>query len=126
MSTKYKFHNPSGAYFISFATVGWIDVFVRKEYCEAIIDSLHYCINHKSMQVYAWCIMPSHIHLIFSTERDNPGDVIRDFKKHTSKTLINLISTNSQESRKEWMLNMFHLQGEIKSNVSNYQFWLFR
>lgn len=29
MSRKYKFGEKSGAYFISFATVSWIDVFTR-------------------------------------------------------------------------------------------------
>ncbi|MEM6737238.1 MAG: transposase, partial [Bacteroidota bacterium] len=29
MSRKYKFHNKEGLYFISFAVVYWIDVFVR-------------------------------------------------------------------------------------------------
>ncbi|MGV3597024.1 MAG: hypothetical protein ACO1PI_04100 [Bacteroidota bacterium] len=27
MSRAYKFHNTDGLYFITFATVGWIDVF---------------------------------------------------------------------------------------------------
>jgi putative transposase len=26
MSTKYKFLDPEGIYFVSFATVGWVDV----------------------------------------------------------------------------------------------------
>ena len=32
MSRKYKFHDPEGLYFISFATVGWIDVLTRPAY----------------------------------------------------------------------------------------------
>ncbi|MBD0374831.1 MAG: transposase, partial [Flavisolibacter sp.] len=32
MSRNYKFLNREGLYFISFATVGWMDVFTRKEY----------------------------------------------------------------------------------------------
>lgn len=30
MSRKYKFHNPDGVYFITFAVQGWIDVFTHK------------------------------------------------------------------------------------------------
>ena len=30
MSRKYKFHNPTAAYFVSFATVYWIDIFTSK------------------------------------------------------------------------------------------------
>ena len=32
MSRKYKFHEKNGAYFVSFATVNWIDVFTRDIY----------------------------------------------------------------------------------------------
>jgi len=32
MSRKYKFHEKEGAYFVSFATVNWIDVFTRDFY----------------------------------------------------------------------------------------------
>ena len=32
MSRKYKFYEKNGAYFVSFATVNWIDVFTRDVY----------------------------------------------------------------------------------------------
>lgn len=46
MSRKYKFHNPEGVYFVSFAVEGWVDVFTRKEYKVEIVDSLNYCIEN--------------------------------------------------------------------------------
>ena len=42
MSRKYKFADKSGAYFISFATVNWIDVFTRDAYFWCIIESLDF------------------------------------------------------------------------------------
>jgi hypothetical protein len=39
MSRKYKFHDNDKFYFISFATVHWIEVFIREEYNQVIIDS---------------------------------------------------------------------------------------
>lgn len=63
MSRKYKFHKPDGMYFISFATVYWIDVFVRDLYFHEMILSLEFCIKEKGMMIYAYCIMPSHVHL---------------------------------------------------------------
>jgi len=38
MSRKYKFHDNDKLYFISFAVVNWIDVFIRDEYKEIIIE----------------------------------------------------------------------------------------
>ncbi len=50
-------------------------------------------------------------------------DILRDFKKFTSKKLIHAIQENNQESRKEWMLSIFKSAGEYNSNNTNYQFW---
>ena len=43
MSRKYKFNNPTAAYFVSFATVYWIDVFTRQTYFNVLEESINYC-----------------------------------------------------------------------------------
>jgi len=52
MSRNYKFHNPEGLYFISFAVVGWLDVFIRNEYKEILLESLRFCQKNKGMKLY--------------------------------------------------------------------------
>jgi len=32
MSKKYKFHDPKGIYFVTMATVGWLDLFTRPSF----------------------------------------------------------------------------------------------
>ncbi|KIQ22511.1 transposase [Flavobacterium sp. MEB061] len=123
MSTKYKFGEKTGAYFISFATVNWIDVFTREEYFWTVIESLDFCRKNKAMEIYGYCIMPSHIHLIFRSGNGDPSGLMRDFKGFTSKKLIQAIIENPQESRKEWMLWMMERAGKKNSNVKNRQFW---
>ncbi|MCD9575456.1 REP-associated tyrosine transposase [Flavobacterium soyae] len=123
MSRKYKFGDKTGAYFISFATVYWIDVFTREEYFGSIVESLDYCRKNKGMEIYGYCIMPSHIHLIFRSEKGDPSGLIRDFKGFTSRKMLKTIEENSQESRKEWMLWMFERAGKKNSNVKLRQFW---
>ncbi|MCO6147495.1 transposase [Flavobacterium sp. NRK1] len=123
MSRKYKFGEKQGAYFVSFATVYWIDIFTRDEYFSAITDSLDYCRKNKGMQIYAYCIMPSHVHLIFRSSLNDPSGLIRDFKGFTARKMLKLISENPQESRKEWLLWMFKHAGKSNSNVQNMQFW---
>ena len=71
MSRKYKFLNKEGLYFVSFASVNWIDVFTRLEYNEVIVSSLNYCNNNLGMEIYCWCIMPSHVHMIFAAKGNN-------------------------------------------------------
>ena len=41
--------------------VDWIDVFTRRELADIIVDSLNYCIEKKGLEVYVWCLMPSHL-----------------------------------------------------------------
>ena len=123
MSRKYKFQNPTAAYFVSFATVYWLDVFVRQEYLDILAASVDYCRREKGMELYAYCFMPSHVHFIFRDANENPTTLLRDFKKYTAKKIISAIEENPQESRKEWLLWMFERAGKKKGNISKYQFW---
>ena len=107
MSRKYKFTNNQGVYFISFAVVNWIDVFTRIEYFDQVIDSLDYCRKNKGMEIFGYCIMPSHLHLIFRAQQKDPSNLIRDFKGFLSRRLLKTIAEHPQESRREWMLNLF-------------------
>jgi REP element-mobilizing transposase RayT len=123
MSRNYKFHNPEGLYFISFATVFWVDVFVRRIYFDCLVESLNHCVDEKGMEIYAWCIMPSHMHLVFRSTIQKPDELIRDFKSVTSKKLVKLIEENTQESRREWLLNSFKKAAAANSNNTKNQFW---
>ncbi|GAA5044677.1 transposase [Marivirga lumbricoides] len=123
MSRKYKFHNKEGLYFISFATVYWIDIMVREQYFSIIIDSLDYCRKNKGLEIYCYCIMPSHMHLIIRAKDNNPEIVLGRFKEFTSKQLQASIKENVQESRKEWLLWMLERAGSKSSNVKGSQLW---
>ena len=107
MSRKYKFHDNSQLHFVSFATVNWIDVFIRNEYKEVLLESLRFCQLKKNLELYAWCIMTSHVHLIIGSHGNPMEDIMRDYKSFTSTTLKKVITENPIESRREWMLWMF-------------------
>ena len=123
MSRNYRFHNPSGIYFVSFATVHWVDVFTRQMYFEVLEASIVYCRKQKGMQLFAYCLMPSHVHFIFRSKQRDPSGLLRDFKRHTSRELIRAIVENPKESRKEWMLELFKRASDKKTNTKTYQFW---
>jgi hypothetical protein len=40
---KYKFHDHQQLHFVSFATINWIDVFVRRVYCDIVVNSRVCC-----------------------------------------------------------------------------------
>lgn len=108
---------------MSFAVVYWLDVFIREENQNIMIESILFCQKEKGVQIYCWCIMPSHVHLIFKSENNNPTDVMRDFKTYTSKTIQKAIVEHPQERGKAWMFWMMERAGSKNSNIKHRQFW---
>lgn len=101
----------------------WIDVFTRQPYFSILERAIEHCRKEKGMEVFAYCFMPSHVHLIFRSTNGDPSGLLRDFKGFTAKQMIKEIEENPQESRKEWLLWMMEKAGKKKSNVSKRQFW---
>ncbi|TCC89071.1 transposase [Pedobacter frigiditerrae] len=124
MSIKYKFSNSEGIYFVSFATVGWIDVFTRRVYRDLFLESLTYCSKEKGLRLHAWVIMSNHVHLIISCmEGQHLANIMRDLKKYSSYRILKEIREYPKESRKDWMLYLFGKAGEKNSNNKVFQFW---
>jgi REP element-mobilizing transposase RayT len=123
MSRKYKFLDQSKIYFVSFAVINWIDLFIRNQYKNIVLDSLSFCQQNKGLELFAWCIMTSHLHLIMGTRKQNMEDILRDFKSYTSRQLRLAILENPQESRREWMLRMMYDAGISNSNNRGFQLW---
>ncbi len=124
MSGKYKIRDQQKLHFVSFAVVYRIDVFTRREYKDILIESLRYSQTNKGLELYAYCIMSNHVHLILGTNGKNKiQDILRDIKKFTAVKIIKAINLHPFESRKVWMLRMFEKAGKANSNNKKYQFW---
>lgn len=104
--------------------VGWLDVFTRNEYKDLFLESVRFCQKEKGLEIHAWCLMTSHVHLVFrSIKGQKPELLIGDLKRFTSKAIVKAIQENPRESRKEFLLEIFKKEALKSSNVSKYQFW---
>ena len=112
-------------YFITMTIVGWVDLFTRKECRDILVDSLLYCIEKKGLRVHAYVIMSSHVHMIVSARQESEGlsSIVRDFKKFTSKALLDWILKGTTESRKEWLELVFKYHAKYNKNNKTYQLW---
>ena len=111
-------------YFVTDTVVDWVDIFTRPVYKHIIVDSLKYCQRHKGLIIYAWVLMSNHLHAIVGTTGENTlSDIWRDFKKFTSRGILNTLQTMPNESRREWMLNRFEYSGKNDKKIKNYRFW---
>ncbi|MES2240435.1 MAG: transposase [Bacteroidota bacterium] len=123
MSTKYKATTTEEAYFITITTVGWIDIFTRLNQKNIIINALKYCQENKGLEIYAYCLMSSHLHLLCkATNGFILSDIMRDFKRFTSKKIIETIQ-DEPESRREWMLDYFQNASKHLKNEQKYKVW---
>ena len=53
MALKYRIHDQTELYFVTFTVVNWIDVFIRDWYREVMVKSIRFCQDNKGLQVYA-------------------------------------------------------------------------
>lgn len=123
MSEKYKIYDKDKAYFVTLTVVGWLDVFTRKNHKLKIVESLKYCQKNKGLTIFARVLIPSHLHMVARTDGEYTlSEILRDFKKHSSKEIIKQIK-EEPESRREWLLKKFEKAGKDLKRIKNYKFW---
>ena len=105
----------SSVYFYTATIYKWQHLLVDDNRKQIIIDSIKFMVNEKRINLYAFVIMPNHIHLIYSPNENYPhSDFKRDFLKFTAQVLRNkLIETGSREL----------LLYKSSQNDRNYQIW---
>lgn len=122
MGVKNRIHS-GYLYYLTLTVVDWIDVFTRPAYKHILLESLKYCQKEKGLELYAWCLMTNHLHLIAAAkEEDSLSAILRDFKKYTNKALLKAFQAEN-ESRRAWFLNRFAFAGTRNPKIKNYKFW---
>ncbi|WP_181309095.1 transposase, partial [Rufibacter sp. XAAS-G3-1] len=110
-------------YYLTLTVVDWIDVFTRPVYRHIVLESLKFSQEKKGLEVYAWCLMSNHLHVIASAkEGKNLSDILRDFKQFTSRKITEAIQVEN-ESRKEWMLHRFRFAASVHAKSHHSKFW---
>jgi putative transposase len=121
----YANSNREGIYFLTFATVGWVDILTHEKYSKIILESLRHCQREKGLEVHAWCIMSSYMQLMTSgrSKTDTLSEILDDFQRSTSNEIIRTIPNDIKGSRRDWMLWVFREAGRKNANNMNAQFW---
>lgn len=119
MQKPWSFQFSSDLYFCTDVVVGWQYVFTSLEFFESIIESLKYCRAKKGLLLHGYVIMPNHLHTIISAVGNNPSDVMRDFKRHTSKQISDLLD----EKRNERLLRYFSSVARREGRGNTFKIW---
>jgi putative transposase len=121
MGRKYKFYENDELYFVTFTVIYWIEVFTNSSYRDIFYQSIDYCQKNKGLQVFGYCIMTNHIHLIIGSEKIALSAIVRDLKSFTSSQIKKKIRGNSKES--EWMLRIMTNAGLSNTRNKDFQLW---
>ncbi len=123
MSEHLKAHKEGMLYFCTLTVVGWADVFTRARNAQVIVESLAFCQANKGLELFAYGLMPSHLHMIARVQEGKLSDVLRDFKSYTAKRLLELIANEPGESRKEWLMRLFKEAAQETKQNQDLMFW---
>ncbi len=123
MGEAYQINDQEATYYMTFQVVGWADIFSRQIYRDVVIDSFKFCRLNKGMELNAYVIMTNHIHVIMASKIGKLSDLVRDFKKHTSKQILSIVNNNPIESRKQWLKMVFKYHAKFNKRVNEKQLW---
>jgi len=101
--------------FFTATNLEWKKLLASDKYKELIVDSLRFLVKDKRIKLFAFVIMPNHIHLIWQMETGvDPVAVQRDFLKYTAQKI-------------KADLRVFHPSDlplfKVNAKDRKYQFW---
>ena len=120
---SYHIKDQHACYFITMTVVYWVDVFSRKDYKDILVESLDHCIKNKGLNLFSWVIMSNHVHIVAQVTSDlGMSGFLRDFKKFTSKRIVEAIK-EIPESRRDWLLDKFAFEALRSRRAPYYKLW---
>ena len=114
---------PDDLYFVTLTVVGWVKLFTRETYTDVIVDNLKYCQEIEKLDIFAYVIMSNHLHLVCRRRDKDLKEILGRFKSYTSKLFLKEIESNIQESRKEWLLQLFKKFAAGNKQYGEYHIW---
>jgi putative transposase len=113
---KRKSYIEIGEIFFWTATINqWQTLLHHNQYKAVIINSLNYLSNLGKIDVFAFVIMPNHIHLIWRINEVNGKETTQGaFLKYTAHELKKLLTASNENELKNYAVNAAN---------KNYEFW---
>lgn len=98
-----SFNDPTHLYFITASIIEWKHLFITPEYASIPLNSLAWLQQQNRILLFAFVIMPSHIHAIMKPIADSIGVIVQQFGSFTAHEILKEIR---RENRND-LLNLF-------------------
>ena len=102
-------------YFFTASILNWQNLLCSRQYKQVIIDSLKYLSDRRKIKIYAFVIMPNHIHFLWEMLAKNGREMpYSSFMKHTGHLFLKMTEINTPHT----LPHFYSTQADRK-----YHFW---
>ena len=98
-----SFHEQTHLYFITASVIEWKHLFITSEYANIPLNSLAWLQQQKRLLLFAFVIMPSHLHILLKPEGYSIGEIVQQFGSFTAHEILQKL----REDNKTTLLNLF-------------------
>ena len=85
----------------------WLHVLESPKAKQIVLDSLSFLVKNRRIIVYAFVIMPNHIHLIWQIQKGHKrADVQRDFLKYTAQQIKFLLQKDNPDKLDQFLVSL--------------------
>jgi REP element-mobilizing transposase RayT len=82
--------------------IGLKQLFIHYDYATIVLDSLKWAQKEKRILLFAFVLMPSHLHVIIKPESGTIGDVVQQFGSFTAHAILPRLRTDDQQDLLEF------------------------
>ncbi len=107
-------------YFCTITVLDWLPVLIEARYIDPIIESLRFCQQHKALEVFAFVVMPNHLHLI-AAAGEHLHPIMRDLKRFTSRTIHDRLREDGRGTCLAWLEAATQRARRLRSELGLWQ-----
>jgi len=93
-----SFHDSTHFYFITASIVEWKNLFITPEYINIPLNSFAWMQEQKRILLFAFVIMPTHLHAVIKPESAPIGDIVQQFGSFTAHEILKKLRENKQKA----------------------------
>ena len=103
-------YDPAHLYFVTATICGWKHLFIQTFYADIVLGSLNWLRQQGRMNLFAFVLMPSHLHILIKPIGRAIGNLIQDFGSFTAHEVLRQLKVDRQIA----LLQFFHEQRRDK------------
>jgi putative transposase len=112
-------HDPTHLYFITATLLGWKQLFAEAAYARIVLDSLDWHRRHGHWALYAYVLMPNHLHAIIKPRGEHSiSSVLQSLGSFTAHAIL----ARLRDDRRQGLLTFF-AQRQDRDAGKSHQIW---